>query len=213
MAIDKYYKGTVTIRRLLKYDMYDVISLYKSVAGDGAWMSEETYLKLIAQGEAWGVIDKGKIVACCAMCGASLQTTTVKMLCRYELLCGKSMLILPPCGDSKYWLELLVFLLKRADDFRSQGDKTRHVLCLPVKTGTQFVGTYFDAGLTMVAVRPLDRLRINYIFFSDFNVQTDEKNSIMVSKADTLSLSRCLEHGYHAIGTEGFYFKLINSRQ
>lgn len=198
------------VRRLLRQDVAMAAGLYAGLGRDGAWAGSGALEEILRYGELWGGFRTQGLSICGGLCPASAPVPMAMAATATQLLPHGALLVLPPAGSSDDMRRFTEILLARAVQRQDGGVP---VALVSVKNGTGFVAGCLGAGLQLAAVRPLVSLRPHYIFLPPDNVQSEAKESIMVSVGDTLRLSRLLEEGFRGVAQWGTEVELCATAQ
>ena len=182
------------VRRLLKNEISSAYKIYAEAGRDYRFASEEQLLKIYENGVIWGAFEGGALDACTAVCRADSPADICTAAMKTRLFLPENTLMLPCAGGCDENILSSIFSCAALD---------ADSLLIPVKSASNQLSSAFDAGFSLVAMRPLFELRPHYIFKRK---SLDFKSpSVKMNIADTLSLSRALENGFTGVSLEQEY--------
>ncbi len=193
---NKYnFDNNISIRRIITHDLEHIKQLYTKLGRDSVWLEKNTLENVLKYGEMWACVKNGAIITCGGICEPNENLPLTNMLINQDIAINTKAILLPVAGDNKALQYLLSFLNCRIAG-KFCGDN--YTLILPVKTGANFLATCLKSDMVLIAMRPLFNLRVCYVLCSKAHVELNEQDSLAVNIADSLALSRYLEHGYCA---------------
>ena len=186
-----------SVRRLLLPELSAALALYAAAPRESAWTLADSPEALMRHAKFWGGFFGTALCICGGLCEMQAPLAPAQALCNTQLELGDA-LLLPVAATAQgeqYANVFLEVLLAQAQQ-ESAKPRARNVCALlPVKTGAALAPAYFEAGFSLLAIRPLHELRPTYIFMQT-EMKNEKKESIIVSFADTYLLAKQLEQGY-----------------
>ncbi len=195
-----FVADTYFLRRLLLSDLLDIKKLYDKLGADSIWTENDALIKIFAHGEIWGCIHNKNIVAVCGFCTSKANLHYVNLLIKHNIMQKNDIIIIPPCGHFTFFKNMLTFI---QNIISTQYVNNRYAFCIPAKTGANYAKISFNCNMTLYAMRPLEHLRVNYVFFSKAHIKTDITNSTTLNFTSSFELSKNLEHGYCGVDISG----------
>ncbi len=189
------------MRRILMCESDKVVELYKTLKKDSPFVGKTAVKVIMQNGAFYGVFQGDNLLACGGFCKQSTPLSFVKRLCSSFNIPKKATIIIPLAGQSAHCIRLLNFFCKDNSTFS-------FVLTLPASANIKLFNACFLSDMKLISLRPLENLRVHYIFFNKHAVQTEQNNSIIVSLQDTLILSRSLDQGYVGVSLQDNYVRL-----
>ncbi len=189
------------MRRILMCESDKVVQLYKTLKKDMPFVGKSAVKVIMQNGAFYGVYQGNNLIACGGFCKQNTPLSFVKRLCGCVPALKNAAIIIPFAGQSVHCVKLLHFFCKDENAFS-------YILSIPSSTDILLLNACFKHNMKLIALRPLENLRVHYIFFSKHAVQTVPENSIIVSLQDTLILSRTLEQGFIGVGLQDNYVRL-----
>jgi hypothetical protein len=172
----------------------DAAALYAAHGRDGAWASPAVLTQLLHAGELWGYFYKDTLAGCCPVTHAVQLCAQTQLLAQADnascaLLPGAVLADDAPCAE-QFFAALHTHLQS------AEGDG---LLCMPVKSETHRLSAALSGGFVLTGIRPLAALRPHYLLRPCALAEPLQAHGyVLMDVADTLSVSRLLEHGFAA---------------
>ncbi len=189
------------MRRLLMCESDRIVKLYSQLKKDAPFVGKTAVRAIMQNGAFYGVFQGENLLACGGFCKQNTPLSFVKRLCCSYKISKSAMVIMPFAGEIKHSIKLLNYFCK-------ENSNLQFVFAMPITTDKKLLNACFLNKMTLVALRPLENLRIHHIFFYKGAVQTNQNESIIILLQDTLILSRSLEQGYAGVELDENYIRL-----
>ncbi len=189
------------MRRILMCESEQIVDIYKTLKKDAPFVGKVAVKAIMQNGAFYGIFLANKLVACGGYCKKGTPIPFIKRLTNALKTPNKSAVILPFAGNVKHCVKLLNY-------FCGHSNFENYVLAMPTTSESALFMACFKHEMKLVALCPLENLRIHYIFLSKGTVQSTAKQSIIILKQDSLILSRSLEQGYVGVELQDNYIRL-----